>query len=393
MNQPGVQDGESKQVVVLARLASDVPEVIRRTVGQVRELGTYDALSASELAEAIGRNVTDAVETLQANQLPSRHRLTELAETVVRRRIAQGIPVEDMMRTYRSSLAVINDRFIELAMEADIDPREALRSSRLLWSLSDAFMTCVALEYQRLSVESALLDDQAKADLLQGLLFGTGNMAEMTRACETRGLDPAGSFYAVRARAAGTGTLSTICRDLQHQGAGSGGIAVVSPFRGDAIGLLPAVPHAVKDAVVAVGAPLPLPHIAQSFATASRVLDAAVRLGRAGVLEMPDLSWRITALGDVEISGLLHERYIAPLEDRGEFGEQLLQSVRYYLASDRNIPAAADAMFVHKNTLRYRLRKFEELTSVSLESTDTIVELAWALEVAAATSMPSAPER
>ncbi|TFI44841.1 hypothetical protein E4P29_03530 [Rhodococcus sp. 1R11] len=393
MNQPGVQDSESKSAAVLARLAADVPEVIRRTERQVRELSTYDALSSPELAEAIGRNVTDAVETLQTNQLPSRHRLTELAEKVVRHRIAQGIPVEDMMRTYRVSLAVISDRFIELAMEADIDAQEALRSSRLLWSLSDAFMTCVALEYQRLSVESALLDDQAKADLLQGLLFGTGNMAEMTRACETRGLDPSGSFYAVRARATGTGNLSAICRDLQHRGAGSSGTAVVSPFRGDAIGLLSAVPNAVEGAVVAVGAPMPLSHIAQSFASASRVLDAAIRLGRAGVLEMPDLSWRITALGDLEISGLLHERYIAPLEDRGEFGEQLLQSVRHYLACDRNIPAAADAMFVHKNTLRYRLRKFEELTSVSLESTDTIVELAWALEVKAATPTPSAPER
>jgi putative transposase len=35
------------------------------------------------------------------------------------------------------------------------------------------------------------------------------------------------------------------------------------------------------------------------------------------------------------------------------------------------------------NTLRYRLSRFEEATGFSLADTDTIIELAWALETAA----------
>lgn len=369
---------------VLARLAADVPTLITRTEHQVRELSTYDALSDAELAQAIRRNVDDAVTTLQADAIPSHDQLAELAEKVVRRRVEQGIPVEDMMRTYRVSLAVINERFIELAVEADVSSRESLRCSRLLWSLSDAFMTCVAQEYQRLSVESALLDDQAKADLVQGLLFGTGNHPEMVRACETRGLDPSVPFHAIRARVTEPAALPAVCRELQRSGGHHGGAAIVSPFRGDAIGLTSRPPHAIAAVVVALGPPVPLAELAASFTSASRVLDAAALLDFTGVVSVADVSWRVAAINDTEVSRLLHARYIAPLRERGAFGEQLLQSVRHFLACDRNVAAAAEAMFLHKNTLRYRLRKFEEIASASLEATDVIVELAWALAVDAA---------
>ncbi|GGF11270.1 PucR family transcriptional regulator [Williamsia phyllosphaerae] len=380
----GDGNGGHESADVLARLMADVPILITRTEHQVRELSTYDALSDAELAEAIRRNVDDAVTSLEANAIPPHVQLSELAERVVRRRVEQGIPVEDMMRTYRVSLAVINDRFIELAVDADVSSRESLRCSRLLWSLSDAFMTCVAQEYQRLSVESALLDDQAKADLVQGLLFGTGNHSEMVRACETRGLDPSASFHAIRARVTEPAALAAVCRELQRSGAERGGAAIVSPFRGDAIGLTTRPPHPITGTVVALGPPLPLTELEASFTSAGRVLDAAVLLDYTGVVSVADVSWRVAAINDTEVSRLLHDRYIAPLRERGEFGEQLLQSVRHFLACDRNVAAAAESMFLHKNTLRYRLRKFEELASASLEATDVIVELAWALEIDAA---------
>jgi hypothetical protein len=364
---------------VLGRLASDVPSLIERTEHTIRELRTYDALSDAEVIEAIRRNVGDAVTTLKTGTIPARDQLATLAEKVVRRRVEQGIPVEDMMRTYRVSLAVINDRFIEFAVEANVNFQEILRCSRLLWALSDAFMTCAAQQYQQLSIETALADDQAKADLVQGLLFGTGNQSEMVRACESRGLDPSVPFHAIRARVAEPATLATVCRELQRTGGRHGGAAIVSPFRGDAIGLTSHPPHAIAATVVALGPPVPLDELVTSWASASRVLDAAVLLDCTGVVGVADVSWRAAAINDTEVSGLLHDRYIAPLRTRGEFGEQLLQSVRHFLASDRNVADAAESMFLHKNTLRYRLRKFEELTCVSLEATDVIVELAWAL--------------
>ena len=61
----------------------------------------------------------------------------------------------------------------------------------------------------------------------------------------------------------------------------------------------------------------------------------------------------------------------------------MLASVRSYLDHDRRISAAAKALSVHENTLRYRLQKFEQATGARLDATNTIVELCWAFEACA----------
>jgi DNA-binding PucR family transcriptional regulator len=45
-----------------------------------------------------------------------------------------------------------------------------------------------------------------------------------------------------------------------------------------------------------------------------------------------------------------------------------------------SVEAAARELVVHPNTLRYRLKRVEELAGVDLRQTTDIVELWWALE-------------
>ena len=42
--------------------------------------------------------------------------------------------------------------------------------------------------------------------------------------------------------------------------------------------------------------------------------------------------------------------------------------------------AAADALLVHSNTLRYRLEKYTSMTGADLTDTEAIIEVWWALE-------------
>jgi putative transposase len=131
--------------------------------------------------------------------------------------------------------------------------------------------------------------------------------------------------------------------------------------------------------LVAVGERVPLAGLPESFRTAAVVLDGAERLGRTGVVTLADLGWRLAAVRSPEVGRLLTARYRDPLE--GPFGALVAESVRAYLAADRNVPRAARSIPVHANTLRYRLRRFEELTGRSLESTDTIIEAAFVLGI------------
>jgi purine catabolism regulator len=66
---------------------------------------------------------------------------------------------------------------------------------------------------------------------------------------------------------------------------------------------------------------------------------------------------------------------LEPLRDH----PQLLESLMAYLSADQNINAAAEALHVHPNSLRYRLGRVEELLGRSLRSPATMADLYVAL--------------
>ena len=65
--------------------------------------------------------------------------------------------------------------------------------------------------------------------------------------------------------------------------------------------------------------------------------------------------------GDPLARAALHERVAAPLQAAG--GE-VLETVRAVLTSGGNLEASARAIFVHPNTVRYRLKRAAELTGL-----------------------------
>jgi hypothetical protein len=81
--------------------------------------------------------------------------------------------------------------------------------------------------------------------------------------------------------------------------------------------------------------------------------------------------------GDPLARTALHERVAAPLQAAG--GE-VLETVRAVLSSGGNLEASARAIFVHPNTVRYRLKRAADLTGLS--ATDP--RGSWTLQVALA---------
>jgi hypothetical protein len=79
--------------------------------------------------------------------------------------------------------------------------------------------------------------------------------------------------------------------------------------------------------------------------------------------------------GDPLARVALHDQVARPLR---EAGGEILETVRAVLASGGNLEASARAIFVHPNTVRYRLRRAAELTGLS--ATDP--RGSWTLQVA-----------
>lgn len=366
---------------VATPLAAATDAISERTIAEIyQELPSYAGVPFAGLRASTQRNLDIAVRALRANAAPRPDELPEAWITVTER-VQQGVPVEDMMRAYRINIGVIEARFIDVAEEAGLPPGLVLAGSRLLWSVGDAFTTQIALVYQDLRIEHALHDAQRRSEFLHGLLTGTLERTELATQSALFGLDPTARYAAVRGRSRGDSAVEPLRRQLEQRGGTSCRTALVGLVGGDLAGVVAKTPADAPDLVLGVGPEVPLADVADSFRTAGRVLEAAWRLGRNGVLGLPDMSWRLSAVADPEVGAHLVGKYLAPLRAHGEFGKLLLHTVRAFLANGLSTAATAAELVVHPNTLRHRLHKFGELTGVSLTSTDAVVELTWALEL------------
>ena len=80
---------------------------------------------------------------------------------------------------------------------------------------------------------------------------------------------------------------------------------------------------------------------------------------------------------------------LKPLADYdSRHGTELVMTLRAFLAANRSFAETAEALFIHRNTLRYRLRQIHDLLGHDVASTRHITNLWLALQV---TSVPDEP--
>jgi DNA-binding PucR family transcriptional regulator len=101
-----------------------------------------------------------------------------------------------------------------------------------------------------------------------------------------------------------------------------------------------------------------------------------------GVHDVPSLGLRAAVAADADVGDALCARYLEPLAGGSSAGE-LRATLRAYLACGMHVERTAERLFVHQNTVRYRLARFEELTGASLREPEVAFEVWWALERAA----------
>lgn len=158
------------------------------------------------------------------------------------------------------------------------------------------------------------------------------------------------------------------------------GKPLVTTVDGDVAGLLVGRPVGLcRNLVVGLGAPAPESGLAAEFTRATQALHAAVGFELVGAFTREDLGLRATVVALPSVGEQLVRLRLAPLAERGEDGAQLAEAADAYLRQGLRLDAAARTLYVHPNTLRNRLRRFEELTGTSLRDPADLAEIWWAL--------------
>lgn len=365
---------------VVVRLDQDIAHLTDITVTRVfNDLTSYATVEPSALEVSVRRNLTIAIRTLRSGRPPVSSELVE-AEQTTRERFARGIPVEDIIRAFRISIGLIQERFVEICFEDQVPHDATLSGLRLLWAAGDEFTKRVITAYHAFDLDSALQDAQRRTDYVRAMLHGRLNMAESAADLATYRLDPDGRYAAVRCDAE-PGAAEKTRREIERSGSLPDRSALIASDGGECVGIVAQRPRHGGSHVIGIGPFVPLREIADSYRTASRSFDVARQLHRCGVFGIEDLTWRLAAIAQPEVTSFLRQRYLAPMRAEGEFGAILEETLRTYLANGQSTTRTAEALVLHVNTVRYRLRKFTELTGRSLESTDVLVELQWALEI------------
>jgi hypothetical protein len=354
---------------LVAEIEAELDGLVDAIGARIREdIPDFRRLPSEALAEAIRGNVARALAALRDLREPTGAEL-ERAAAVGRERAEQGLTVDAVLHAYRISISAVWSRFGELARARGADVGTVLAFSETLWVWADAVMDVVGAAHRDIVLEQAREEQQRRDAFVLALLTGTLDADDLRRESGTFGLDPERPYVAFRARTSG--------RPASVLGGAAG---LVTAIDHDVAGVATRPPRPPPRVTVGFAPPARLEALPTAFAHASRALQTALAFGEEGVFSLADLSIRPAILADDALSDAFAARHLEPLESLGRLGIELETTLRTWLANGMRIDETARALHVHPNTLRHRLRRFEEATGATLRDPDNLVQLWWALE-------------
>jgi hypothetical protein len=361
------------------------PELTERIRIAIRaRVPVYRDIPRETLDDEIGFEIERVLRSARAGTTAiSDGEFAELAK-IGTARAQQGVPVDDMLHAWRVGVEVLVIHARGAGQQLGIDDALVLELVQSTLAATDLAMVTMADAHRKAGRTLVLAEAQRCDAFVRGALFGTVPIAELRIQAEAYGLDPSLDYVAARA-----------CLDdgvSRHKLETVLGFHAGSLYRrglcafidGHLVGFLSEPPSRDVDAVVGYGPPRPLGRLSESYRLAARALMTIQACRLAGAYDIPALGLRAAVAVDADVGDSLHKRYLEPLGDGGS-ARELMTTLRAYLACGMHVERAATRLFVHQNTVRYRLARFEELTGASLRETEVLFALWWALELSAMT--------
>lgn len=291
---------------------------------------------------------------------------------------SQGILIDDMLVGWRAAVRAALESLVAIGRDIGVTDRDLLDVSHDVLAVTDIAIVALVRGHHDAERELAGYEQDRLTDLVRGILLGTLSRAEIRVRSENHGLDPDGDYHAIRVRSSPNTPAGNLTR--RHGSTpGKNTRGLTALIDGDIAGFLDHRPDPTSGITVGVGPRARLDRLEPSFRRATRALTTAAAFGLAGVYDLNELGLLPAVLDEQEVGDELVRRYITPL-GTGDGAETLLDTVRHYLKVGMRADIAAKQLFVHHNTIRYRLRRYEELTGTNLRDPDRGLEAWWALQ-------------
>lgn len=368
-----------------AQLPRLIADACAATVERIPFYRDEHVVPAEELSRSIEHNLRFLVTAIGHPQAP-----LDLAAPAAtgRRRAQQGAPLPEVLQCYRICFTSLWDALAERARrEARPEATEALLTAAgMILRLTDQHALALTEAYRAATAELLLASQQRRSALVEALLTGQPSPdAAPWEAAALLGLPTDRQLVVVAAdtHALAEASLPGVERRLAAHG-------IVSAWRltpNQQLGVI-SVTAGQRETLLAVLGEIALARTGVSPLYRALVeTPRALHLAQAALSALPDGKAEVRMFDPSPLAALmvcepaeghrLADEVLGPvlglpLEDR----TPLLETLDAYFENAGSAERAAEALYCHPNTVRYRLRRLQELTGRSLSEPHGVAELA-----------------
>ncbi|RHW28496.1 PucR family transcriptional regulator [Nocardioides immobilis] len=342
--------------------------LLARIVARARtEFAGYLRFSADELAPGAGVILELLLAALSDGRCPTSAELADY-RAYGRGRAEMGIPLDEVLGVWRMSSREILDELATVARTEGVPDALLLTLTNELLDTFDVAIRAYTGGHQEVELARAGREHQQRADFVRALLLGTVEHTEIADEATLFGLDPRVEHVAFRSRTSSVVHEPWLAR-----------ATLVASIEGDIAGAVRMKPAEIEGLTVGLGDSVPLEQLPESFRQATRALETAVAFGLTGVHDLDGLGLLPAVVAEPDLGDRLVRRYLEPL-GTGSSAAMLRETLERHLETGQRVEQTANAMFVHQNTVRYRLGRFIELTDIDPRDPYRAFELWWALQ-------------
>lgn len=290
--------------------------------------------------------------------------------------IDQHIPLQLVAHSVQVGARRLFHEIRAAAVNHGVPVEEIFAMQDSVWQLANDYATAIHSVQQ----DHALAGAARRIQFVRGLVTGGLADTDLSDDARTFRLDLGHAYRVACARWRDQPADADLVAALRLRGARSGLDVIDAVFDGHCVALVPHRPDSIAlDVAVGLGEPALPGEAAASYRQARSALTTAIRCGRTGLIALSDLGAMPLLDSAHDAGDLLDAKHLLALRQRGRSGADLIHTVETYLRHDRNVDATAQALFLHRNSIRYRLTRFMEVTGLDVESTDGVVLTWWLL--------------
>ncbi|MEV0764256.1 helix-turn-helix domain-containing protein [Nocardia sp. NPDC050435] len=372
-----ITDDERHLADLLDSLRREAPDLAANFAQRFRsDLLGYHGLDDADIVEAVLRAV-DGLIAMAREQRPATDDELAGLRGHGELRADQGVPLESVMRSWQIAIREVIRRIGELAESANV-PVPVLRVfvDAMLAAMDEAMLE-ISTGYRAREFRLSRQLDIRRDEFVRALFGGGLTPEESRREMQAFGLTQ--PRYATFRAVPADRTAEHVDWELRQRPGCRPPYGLTAVLDGDVVGLCTLEQGSLElgTLVVGVGPAVELDEVASSFHIAGRVASTALDFELPGQHTLAELGLLTAVTADPALGKSLSARYCDPLTTDDEM--EILRTVDCYLSNGMNAAETATHMFVHHNTVRHRLSRFEELTEVRLRDPHIASQVWWAL--------------